>query len=290
MMKLTAFLCLAMVLLFSCSKEKSFEGETTNNNGSTDSLLVRMVQKAGPDSITYSYAYDASRRLISQTYFSSLQGVTNNEQITVKRSAQGVIQQVIQNGDLFSVNGINNLVFNVHYDASTSRYTSKVFTFQDAGITVIDSIVYTYNGAGKIIRAEDFYGAPQYNQFTEGGKTEFTYSGSNINNAKTFDYDTTTGAYHLSYEQTFEYDANVNPLSLGVEAIVLSYPTYFTNNHAALFAVNNITKDTYTDYDNSANNDVISFIYMYNTLKKPDLGTGTYKGNRGSYAITYYYQ
>src|SRR5579875_848858 len=127
MKKLTVFLgifCALATLFISCKKEKSYEGGAL----SSDSLLVKTVAQAGTDSIVYTYGYDASRRLISRNYVYAVQGTNDNEQLTIRRNSQGIILQLIKKSDSLKAQGLDSLVYNVHYDAGKGRYTSQVAT------------------------------------------------------------------------------------------------------------------------------------------------------------------
>ncbi len=278
-MKWAALLCIATIVLFSCGKEKSIEGALK----SSDSLLVKMESHVGTYSISYTYGYDDSRRLISQDFSEVLPGTSSNEQIAIRRDAQGVILQVIHKSDSLSANGLDSLVYNVNYDASNSRYSSGVARFTLSGNDVSDSIAYTYNGSGKVALAEEFIGNAALGGYAEYQKTEYGYDGSgNVNDVKTSKYDTTSSAYIVVSESAYEYDNNVNPLDLGSEAALV--------NNIALFSSHNITKRTTTYPSDPTRNEIYTIVYTYNSENKPASAVGTYSGLGVSAPVSYTYQ
>lgn len=272
----------AAVTLFSCKKERSFEpGGTTGTTNGT--LLIRNTSKFGSDSVSNSYTYNSNKQLISYKTGGTVFGTTTDSELKLERNSQGIIQKVILiSEDLVQVIGTNTVERIVNYDAASSRYKFTVSKYFDGVDNVKDSAVYTYNTAGKISQVEDFYDDGSGVGYIKYTKTVYTYDGNgNIIKEKTLEFNPAAGGYQDSNEYAYEYDDKVNPLIMGNEAFILG-ETKFASSH-------NVTKDTYTDYVDTSNNDSGTLTYIYNTLNKPI--SAVLKTSVGiSVPITYVYQ
>ena len=280
------FLAIAItIFLFSCKKEKSFNpaGGTTGG-GTTATVLTKAVTKFGPnDSIIVFYGYDNQKRFISYKYDLVSSGNHYGGEYTFVRNAQGVVQKVIIKSDDLATSGLDSLVSIVHYNTSSSRYTSSVITLDENGSTVKDSTAFTYNAAGKMIQSEEFLDDGISGGYGEIAKTEYTYDAEgNIIKSKNYYFDDSTGTYVASDQDVYEYDTKVNPLVLGNEAFLLGDPS--------LVSTHNITKDTYTDLEDATNNDVTTNVYTYNASNKPITGTVTVLSEGVPYPATYTYK
>jgi hypothetical protein len=288
MKKYLSLIALSVLVLASCSKEKSFEdpNATPGSGGGTnvpkDSLLTRMVvDYGGGDSDVTVYGYDASRRFTSYALATESQGATFHKEIYERRNAQGIVTQTIQKDDsLRLAYGVDSLVYNVNYNAATARYTSKVAALTISGFSLKDSIAYTYDASGKLVTKEDFLsgnGSP----YAPQQKSNFAYDASgNLNDVK---FSAMSGtSYVLVYEDGYQFDANVNPLKmLGVESILIDLPE--------LYSVHNVNKDTFVDFLDNSFNDITGFNFQYTTQSKPASAIVSFQSGGGGVA-TYYYQ
>lgn len=253
------------VLFASCSKEKSFEGSNTIpgpvNPG--DSLLAKMViggaQSGFSDSIVYQYGYDASRRLINVNYSDNTQGSLYSEQNRFVRDSKGIVLQYIFKSDSLSANGLDSLVYNMNYNNSSSHYNFALASFSISGYNVRDSMVFSYDGSGRINVKEEFYDAGS--GYISQNKVMYSYDGSN-NLVDEQQYSTdSNGIYVLLRETQYQYDLKVNPLKLGIEGYLMNEETSVSQN--------NIISSTLTDNSNPANNNNSTFTLTYNPQNKP---------------------
>lgn len=252
-MGLTALITLAFA---SCTKEKSFEDETGMGPGGDNSdgaLLTRIVIQMGSDSATTSFGYDAGNRLVTETNKGDLSIVSGDSVQRATRDAQGIIQTIALYPDRFSNDHID---YTLRYDAAAKRYTAKL-TFDGNG-NVEDSIAYTYDGSGRITAQEAFvnFGGG----FEPIGKETIEYDANgNVRQVTTAEYE--AGTLKNTAEMVMEYDSKVNPLKLGVDAIILDRQQFFGNN--------NVTRITIQDLDDPTLSREITLTYTYNASNKP---------------------
>src|SRR5882672_12450812 len=125
--------CISL-FLFSCQKEAEFANRDNGGNGGNNSggLLVKMVQKAGSDSIVTTYGYDANKKIINLKRIGIDQGSPVNAEYRFYRNSGILIQYSIIDADLVAA-GIDSLVTIVHYNSSASRYTSYVLNINIPG-------------------------------------------------------------------------------------------------------------------------------------------------------------
>ena len=253
---LVGLAALTTLAFASCTKEKSFEDEspTGPGGGMTDgNLLTRIVIQMGSDSATTSFGYDAGNRLVTEANKGNLSIVSDDSVQQVTRDAQGIIQRIVVFPDRFSNDHVDYIL---RYDATSKRYTAKL-TFDDAG-HVEDSIAYSYDASGKITAQEAFvnFGGG----FEAVGKQTLEYDASgNVRKMTTGEYE--AGTLKNTAEMTMAYDSKVNPLKLGVDAIILDRQQYFGNN--------NVTRIAIQDLDDPTLNREITLAYTYNASNKP---------------------
>ncbi len=271
---------LSCIVLFSCQKEKSF----SNNNGgstaggATGTKLVKMVFKAGADSSVFAYSYNSSGKLITITVTGKEGGSPLYNKKTFVRNSQGIIQKLVMEDADFIQAGIDSVVYKVRYDVSVSRYTGWTVSLDFGNGIQKDSIVYVYDGTGKIIN-EMGYGDGGTGTYQPSGKIEYTHSGNNIMTKKLYSYD--QGVYSLDFTITDEFDTKTAPLILGIEGIISE-----SNSIAPYYSSNNITKETVTYPNDPA--EILTITYTYNSSNKP--ASAIYSIPGGQSNVAYYYQ
>jgi hypothetical protein len=267
----------SVLALVSCQKEIDW-----GLGGAADSLLVRVFQKTGPDSITINYSYDASRRLKEEKITGTSQGIDAGNDLVINRNSSGIISNTVQKSAALVSAGIDSVVTRYHYDVAAGQYTSSVFDITLFGFTASDSAVFVYDASGKITRVEhsqSLAGMP-YSLLL---KQEYTYSaGGNIATMKQFSYDTTSGMYSLVSTLTYTYDSKINPLKINTEAIVLT--------RSAFFGPNNATMTQFDDATTPANNFSDTIVYVYNAGNKPQTTSDTRTPSGTVSNISFYYQ
>jgi YD repeat-containing protein len=274
---------LSLLFLLSCQKESGFSdtGSGGNSNGS-GTRLVKVVQKQGTDSVVIEYSYDASGRLTQEKITGKSAGIDVSNTFKIIRNSSGIITQTIQTNAQFQQSGITDVTTNYHYNTSTSRYTSSVFSLSLFGFTSSDSTLYTYDASGKIIKADLYQkitGLPYELSF----KVEYAYSSAgNLNLIKESSYDPGTSSFDLVASIAYTFDTKVNSLKLGTEGVVLL--------RAASYGPNNATKSELTDPSDPTNNQTSSIVYTYNSNNMPATATMSDTPGGTISNIKYYYQ
>ncbi|HEX2535931.1 MAG TPA: hypothetical protein VHK69_19455 [Chitinophagaceae bacterium] len=279
-------LCVLLVTLASCSKEKSFElpagatpGGGNPNDPGTDNpngLLRRQVLMESPeDSMTTTFTYDAQNRVTGWKSTATFTGF--EEEIKITRGNGGIISKVVLFSDDLNGTDLDSVVYEVHY--SNNRYAYKIHRFEIANITYADSIVYEYNNAGQIERERIFSVYPDGTS-AETERREYAYANGNLVTYE-FYMNEGSGDFVLNDTYTYEHDTKKAPLVMGNEALVAG--SFF-------FGPNNITRETIVEANNPGNSDQTSIQYTYNIADKPSLGAVTYGASGGTAEVKYYYQ
>jgi hypothetical protein len=252
---LVGLAALTTLAFASCTKEKSFEDESATgpSGGMTDgNLLTKIVIQMGSDSASTSFGYDAGNRLVTEANKGNLSIVSDDSVQQVTRDAQGIIQKIVVFPDRFSNDHVD---YTLRYDATSKRYTAKL-TFDDVG-HVEDSIAYYYDASGKITAQEAFV---NFGGVEAVGKQTIEYDASgNVRKVTTGEYE--AGTLKNTAEMTMEYDSKVNPIKLGVDAIIMDRQQYFGNN--------NVTRISIQDLDDPTLSREITLTYTYNASNKP---------------------
>lgn len=283
MKKLLIVLTGSMLLLSACQKEKSLEdpnatpgtgsGTGNNNNGTR---LTHIGSRIGADTITTSFRYTTGGRLNAIEYSGSVDGQDAGAQIRIFRNSADIITSYVTKAELFTAIGIDSLVTNFLYDAATSRYRYGVTRYTFMGDQSADSVVFNYDGAGKLISAISFH--DEGAGFEQDTKDEITYSGNNIASVKTYTFD---GSVFVP-EQTTTYDLydnKSNPLFFPQDAPALGMTTFYS--------ANNVVKRTITDHT-SGESASGTFTYSYNTNNRPTKAVSSH--GTASSTSNYFYQ
>ncbi|HVK96808.1 MAG TPA: hypothetical protein VM368_03270 [Flavisolibacter sp.] len=279
----TALSALVTLFLFSCQKEVSTEdpNATPGGGGSTTSTkLTRVVTKAGSDSITTAFTYNSANRISKITIDGASGGQKVDLRLTYERNAANIITKETYESSSLAQYFIDKIETIHTYDAAASRYRHSV-TKVNLGIVIVrDSVVYTYDGSGKLTSLNEFL--DDGSGYEPYAKEEYTYSGSNVATTKFYGFDDQVNNYVLDATETYEYDSKTNPVQFTADAIVLRTAI----SYAFFYSANNITKRTEVVTSPSATN-VTTTTYTYNSSNRP--ATSTTTTGSGSRTSTYYY-
>lgn len=282
---LTAFATSAILLLASCTKEKSIDSTDPDGpvppGNSTGSQLVKGVLVTGADSIVTTYKYDSKGKFLGQAITSNMANFINVD-FEITRNSGGQISAYKFSSAEFVAMGVESVDYKLQYDAGKSQYVNKVMVFQVQDLQIKDSTVYVYNAQNRIVKTERFLRDPFTLQYFKTTIQAYQYS-SNGDLVKTLVYyfDEDLNDFVLFVDTTYEYDENVNPLQLGDEGIILE-----TSN---LYSSHNVKKETVLYPDEPSANRNLSASFTYNGDKKPLSSIITDNLNGGTSSFTYYY-
>ncbi len=275
------------IVLTSCQKELAFENNGGNSGGgSAGDLLARIVSKEGSDSTVNEYEYDNNKRLIREKISGVSQGVVINNDLRIIRNSSGIIINTIQKNAELIAQGLDSAVSRINYNSATNRYTSRVLEISFFGLTTIDSTVFIYDAAGKIIGEDDYLSNPAFGSLALlSAKTEYTNGSSGINQTNiSFRDPIAGGPFELLATVKYTYDGKVSPLILAPgEAAVIA--------RKDLSATANASKLEFVDVANAgAGSFTQSLVYSYNSKNKPVTAVSTQTPGNLESNITYTYK
>ena len=269
---------LTTLILFSCQKEGDFANGNGGGGGtSAGTRLVKMVQKTSSDSLVSDFSYNSSGKIIAFKLSGISSGQPVDLRISYVRNSSGIIQKQILKSSELTATGIDSIVTVVIYDVANNRYKGGVSSFTFIGLPIRDSVVFTYDAAGKLAYEIDYTDIGV--GYKPVWKKEYGYGGSNLATEKYYSFDGVS-SFDLEETSSYEYDSKINPLQFASEAAVLNMNPFYSTN--------NITKETYVDATDPTNNFVSTETYVYNSSNRPSSSTNVTGAD--SYTTTYYYQ
>jgi hypothetical protein len=272
------------VMLVACQKEIDW---STGNPGNSP-VLYRIKSKTGTTDTTQTdYYYDANKRLIRELVNGMASGQDLNNDLTITRNAAGIITKTVQKAAALQAAGIDSVVTIYNYNTSTSKYTSSVFQLSIPGFTVMDSAVYTYDGAGRISKDEHYLqivGLPIPLPPVLAARNTYTYSadGKNLVSVATDAATTPGGPLSPATAQSYTFDSKVNALILLNEGVLLGRHGFYN--------ANNGTKVIFTNTIDPSQDFTMDITYTYNSSNKPDSSSGTRTPGGAITSSKYFYQ
>lgn len=279
MRKLLIALSAAALILCACQKELSFDDPNSNpgsgGGGGSATKLVTLGVKSGTDSTTTTYVYNGN--YISQYLFSgTVGGQSVNVQQRYTRNANHLITSSSTIADSYLQLGIDSLVTIYTVDNANSRYIRGVTKLSFQGVDLADSVVFNYDGAGKLTSAVDYF--DDGTGYAISGKEEYSYTGNNLTTVKS--YSDSGNGLALDETTTYEYDNKVNPTTYPVDAPVLGMEDFYSANNA--------TKSTSVTTETPPQTTITTVSYTYNSYNQPTKGLTTQ--GTATATVTYHYQ
>ena len=278
-----AIFIVGVFIFSSCQKEidpKILDKVTSSNSCASD-LLVKVASRSGKDSVIYTFEYDGANRQIGQviTSFSQQNPIGSDRKII--RDPQGIITQIVDKSD----NTTDSSVINVFHNSATGRYTYTTQEFYPYGLLLKDSIIFIYDGSGKIVE-QDVY----LDHFTNGinytleSRYEYIYDGAgNVTMEKDYDRDQTTNTmlFESTFEFTYDNKKNAQRFDMGDAFIIYG---------AESISAHNRTSTKLTSFLNSIYDVTYTQQYTYNSCDKPITSIQTQNPGNIISNISYYYK
>ncbi|MDE3235368.1 MAG: hypothetical protein KGO81_05380 [Bacteroidota bacterium] len=286
--------CLLFVLLLivfaSCQKE--FSIDTTNlgtSSGNGNAVLVsKIVMMVGSDTSTVGeFRYDSVNRpvYIKNTSIDTFGQKTIQEYIITRNSAGNITQFTTQVTDPAVGVVVTNTT--VHYPSGSSNFDYRLTKSVNAGVTIIDSVVYTYNG-NKVATLTDYYG-DGVSPYSQLASATYNYDGNGNITTVSMNYPTSVlnNGVLSDLVYSYQYDSKNNPTNFGNDLMLLFGDEVAKNNFVSLqIKAPNPTPSSF------GLNESITYTYLSNgypataTMKSVSVNPDdTTVGN-----ITYYYQ
>lgn len=272
---------LSAICMSSCQKE--IDWGTPSGGLTASQKLIKISSKTGSDSTVITYTYDSQKRLIKESTVGVASGTVVDNELTINRNATGIILSTVQKSPALVTAGIDSVVTTFRYNATTSLYTSSAFTLSAFGVTVTDSVVYTYDATGKIT-SDLHYLKSGFLPPIQSLKNLYTYSANGLNLTGLDQLASTTPGAPLApiAAQVYSFDTKTNPLIIKNEAVLLSRTGLFNANNGSKVVVNNT--------QTPSANFTMDYIYKYNSSNKPDSSYGTRTPSGAVTATKYFYQ
>jgi len=250
--------------LFSCKKEDAPVGSTNP--------LLKVVSKAGSDSIVSEYSFDGAGRLAQEKIIVVEDSESEIQTLSIVRDGSGKATRVV-----YAYAGSDPSTEVTDYIYNGSKVKHGIWNFNFNGLTVKDSVAFTY--ASKVSKTAHYLsllGA----QATLGNYNEYTYDGrGNMTQAKLYSL-FGPGSAELTATISFEYDTNVNPWYSNDDVLVEYVGTQYSSP-------NNVTKVTVAAADPSESYQIVN-TYEYGPDKRPTKATSLYDVT--TYQVTYTYK
>lgn len=264
MKQLLLFFFVSILLVTAgCQKDpqNNFGAGATPGESSDGRLLSRIVfQYSASDSSYTDLLYDSKGRWA---------GIKTNDQhpmlndyvlAKLYRSPAGIGTRYITMKD--ATPGADSAVYRLQYSITDRQYTAKIQVDAASG-AVMDSTEYVYKD-GRIIAAHLYMRPEPVAPYSEQARAEFTYNSTgNLTGLRSFVAKRLPDSgFGLVSETGFVYDDKVNPLSLGMEAIVLDQIFFVSGNNLIHIVIKNTTTL-------AAQDEVLDFVYQYHPSNKP---------------------
>ena len=278
-MKIVLVLSMFLVLVTACQKEIDWGLANDQNK-----LLVRIGSKTGNDSSTVFYNYNTAKLLIGEKTV-GLSGTTSlDNDLKIYRLSSGVIERTVQTSVTLASAGVDSIVTRYNYNASTSKYTSAVFSVNVMGLDITDSTLFTYDASGRISMDEHYTRITGFPLPLLTLKNVYTYSadGLNLVSVQQSAPQTIGGPLSPVSTQTFTYDSKKSPLVLKNEAVLILRPN--------LYSAQNSIKTTLVNTIDPTADFTLDVTYRYNTASKPDSSVSTMTPSGEQTVSKYFYQ
>jgi len=274
--------CLLLLFLASCQKEIDWG---VNGGGSPGTPLVKTVSKEVTDSVVTLYTYDGNKRLVNVKITGKSQSIDVGNEERIYRNASGIVTRKTQINAQLIAAGIDSTVTTIYYSSSPARYISRVSGLTMFGITVMDSTVLIYDGAGKLSEEHTYQAIPILSlPYMLTLKTKNTYgAGGNLMKTDTYSHNAFTGTDDLAITLKYTYDSKNSAIVLPVDdACAIGHTDWVSSNNATRIEISSLITP--------AADRISNFTFNYNTNNRPSTGIKTDTPGTVVSNLTYFYQ
>ncbi|MBS1655846.1 MAG: hypothetical protein JSU05_13425 [Bacteroidetes bacterium] len=291
-------LILISAILFSCTKEVSFEtGSNGSSGGSGGSggtggsgggntngdLLIKALQitPATNDTDVITFGYDTNKRLTSYNATGKVNGTAIDIHYTITRLSDGKISKILSMSSTMLAAGVDSAVYYPFYVSGSSKLDYVLDTQYTSFGDLADSTIYTYNSSGQVVSKEtiiDFAGITM-----PSAKEEYTYDGSgNVTLTKIYTTDGAGGFTQVS-TKTNTFNSHKSGRTFGDESYIVLGTDNVSANDITGSAVNATTGTSYTSAMSQQ---------TYNSFDRPISASATVTPQPPGYnlKLLYYYQ
>ncbi len=248
-MSILSLALLPLLLLVACKREES-------QSQPAGTKLIRTLEKGGGDSVVSDIRYDAAGRIDRLSASGHADGDDFQFSVTFTRNNAGMIDRQVTRSSALQAMGIDQMTTAVF--SANGRYTYALTVAEMFGMGFRDSIVYTYDAAGRLGTETKFTTDNLGSPYMASEKTEYIYAGNNLSQIKVYSVDGGNGQFVLDHTSALEFDQKVNPVQFQRDAVVFGMDVFYS--------ANNVTKRTETEPGKVT---VTNHQYSYTSANRP---------------------
>jgi len=269
-------LCLT-VIITSCAKEKSFEGDGTGGVNFTDTLISK-IETSGLENSVAEFSYDDKNKLIRQnTTIKSIVGNAINS-YNITRDASGRVSRSVRDISGGGYAAQTHVTDFYYIGASDTKVKYGKRSFELSGVAILDSILFTYTN-NKVTKTYHYYSFDSGHTYLDYLYTTYAYDGKG-NIIGTVSYQDAGNGFEAVQTLEFEYDDKVNPGNFKDDALIETPISSF-------LSPNNPLKRSFSSPLDPSSNYSVTIAYDYRSDGKPIKSTAVYLGANFSSIYTY---
>ncbi len=276
-MRSTSLLSLLVIILFSsCQKSIVWDDlvltppttPVTPTPGATGgSLLDKIIALSNTDTLTFTYSYDTTKKLVKITKVGVSSGDKVDETEYYIRDVNGKLTQhtkISYSAKSALPSKYDTVYTKIHYPAGSSNFDYVIELANSNGGYITDSITYAYTNS-KISRYT-YFGTSPTSVAMPYYYLDLTYDAAgNTTDVKYYSYLMGVSPV-FSLETIYTYDTKVSPLQYGNESLIALGEYYL--------GVNNFLSITLIDKTGRASDLAVTYTRTYNTTSLPNTASG----------------
>jgi hypothetical protein len=300
--------CLCSLFIISCQKEIDWgtpaggsgsggtgsggSGSGGSGSGSNGDLLVRAVAvTAGTtDTNIVTLTWNSNKQLTQYKSTGKTNGLDASAEYDITRLSNGQIQKIFSIPFAYlGASGIDSIVAYVYYQTGTNKFQYALRTTYTSFLNTSDSVVFTYNSAGKIITKTTYQESLLTGTMAMSAKESYTYDANgNVTGVTADSVDPITGVLVPAGSTTMTYNSHKSPVTMGDEAFLILAP----ENSSVNFYSTKVQSGTAGGGGVSGTITGTLSNTVFNSYDRPTKGTITTTPMPPGYVLnyTYYYQ
>ena len=247
-----------IIVLISCSKEKSLEtGGAGGNNGGNPGQISR-IEVTGLQNSVADFSYDSKNKLVRYNVDAKSIAGALVTTFTCTRDASERISRSIED---YSGSTSQQFITDFYYASPTdTKVKYGMRSFELAGLVIEDSILFTYAN-NKVTKTYHYYSFDSGKTYLDFTYTTYAYDGRG-NIIETAIYQDAGSGFEIVQKVKSEFDTKVNPGSFTDDALIESSVVQY-------YGPNNPLKQTTEIPLDPSSNFTLAATYEYRTDGKP---------------------
>ncbi|MBX3253175.1 MAG: hypothetical protein KF862_03450 [Chitinophagaceae bacterium] len=282
-MKSLLIMLLGTLLLFSCSKEGSFERDTDDPVVPEGGLLTKTITKedGSTDSIVTTFFYDSEKRIRKiNTLHVSTDDLNIEAEYRYYRNSSGLVERYVEFAR-FLDNGVplyeDSVIGIVHNNGT--QYTYSIFKGLNlSGDPFSDSAVYAYNNKGQLSDYK-LYDIDYDNREFVSHHTTYSYDAKDNISIIRMEFKDDSQSNDPPQIISLQYDDKVSAMNFGSDMLLTGF-----------YSLGLCNPSNETRYEDPSQSSSINMSYEYNNINKPVKSIQTDVSGGRKATMNYYYQ